>query len=161
MKEFNACVNRVFFSVFVKCQQLLALLFFACLPMITFAADEPSASAAPDPMSSIGRVAITLIGMIAFILLLAYWAKRLQNINSAGRGGLATNGQAIKTLATISLGLKEKVSLLQVGEQQLLVGITAHSIQTLLVLDESISEADIKQQAPAFQAILKKALNKK
>lgn len=115
---------------------------------------------ASDPMSSIGRVALTLVAMIGFILLLAYGAKRLQNMTAAGRGGLAPKGQAIKTLATISLGLKEKVSLLQVGEQQLLVGITAHSIQTLLVLDEPISPNDIDQQAPVFQAILKKALNK-
>lgn len=116
--------------------------------------------ATSDPMSSIGRVALTLVAMIGFILLLAYGAKRLQNMTAAGRSSLAPKGQAIKTLATISLGLKEKVSLLQVGEQQLLVGITPHSIQTLLVLDEPISAHDIDQQAPVFQAILKKALNK-
>lgn len=145
MKEFSAYVNRAFFLII-------------CLPTALYAADESIPT--PDPMSSIGRVTLTLIGMIGFILLLAYWAKRLQNMSSAGRGGLAKKGQAIKTLATISLGLKEKVSLIQVGEQQLLVGITPHSIQTLLVLDEPISEADLEPQAPAFQAILKKALNK-
>lgn len=142
----------------LKRQRFWAILLSLCLPAVLYAADEPVS--APDPMSSIGRVTLTLVAMIGFIFLLAYWAKRLQNMSSAGRGGLAKKGQAIKTLATISLGLKEKVSLIQVGEQQLLVGITPHSIQTLLVLDEPISEGDLEQQAPAFQAILKKALNK-
>lgn len=158
MKEFNAYVKTACAKTLLIKQCFFVWVLSMCLPAVLHAADAPLS--APDPMSSIGRVALTLIGMIGFILLLAYWAKRLQNMNSAGRGGLAKKGQAIKTLATISLGLKEKVSLLQVGEQQLLVGITAHSIQTLLVLDEPISEEDIEQSAPAFQAILKKALNK-
>lgn len=160
MKEFSAYVKSAFAKTLLKkqCFFVWALSLSMFLPSVLHAADAPLGT--PDPMSSIGRVALTLVGMIGFILLLAYWAKRLQNMNSAGRGGLAKKGQAIRTLATISLGLKEKVSLLQVGEQQLLVGITAHSIQTLLVLDEPISEEDIEQSAPAFQAILKKALNK-
>ena len=56
--------------------------------------------------------------------------------------------------------LKEKISLIQVGEQQLLIGITAQSIQTLLVLDEPIPQEDVDQQTPIFQALLKKALTK-
>jgi flagellar protein FliO/FliZ len=112
-----------------------------------------------DPMSSVGRVVFTLAGMIALILLLAYWAKRLQGMNSS-TASFASSGKMIKTLATVSLGLKEKVSLIQVGEQQLLIGITPQSIQTLLVLDKPIEQADIEQQTPVFQAILKKALNK-
>ena len=113
------------------------------------------------PMASIGKVIVTLAGMIALILFLAYWAKRLQGMNKSGIAGMSSaNGQAIQTLATISLGLKEKVSLIQVGEQQLLIGITAHSIQTLLVLDEPIKQDDIEKQTPVFQAILNKALNK-
>lgn len=158
MKEFSAYVKSAFAKTLLKKQCFFVWALSIFTPAVLQAADTPLATT--DPMSSIGRVALTLVGMIGFILLLAYWAKRLQNINSAGRGGLAKKGQAIKTLATISLGLKEKVSLLQVGEQQLLVGITAHSIQTLLVLDEPISEEDIGQSTPAFQAILKKALNK-
>ena len=75
-------------------------------------------------------------------------------------GAFGGQGKMIKTLATVSLGLKEKVSLIQVGEQQLLIGITAQSIQTLLVLDQPIEQKDVEQQTPAFQAIFNKALNK-
>jgi len=113
-----------------------------------------------DPMSSIGRVAFTLAGMIALILLLAYLAKRLQGMSQSNTGGLAGQGKLIKTLSTTSIGLKEKISLIQVGEQQILVGITPHSIQTLLVLETPINLDDVEQQSPVFQAIFKKALNK-
>lgn len=113
-----------------------------------------------DPMSSIGRVALTLAGMIIFILLLAYLAKRLQGMNGSNMGSFSSQGKMIQTLATTSIGLKEKISLIQVGDQQLLIGITPQSIQTLLVLDTPIKQDDIEQQSPIFQAIFKKALNK-
>jgi len=111
-----------------------------------------------DPMSSIWRVGFTLVGMIAFILFLAYLAKRLQGMNRSNMG-FASQGKMIQTLATTSIGLKEKISLIQVGDQQLLIGITPQSIQTLLVLETPIKQEDIEQQSPIFQAIFKKALN--
>lgn len=113
-----------------------------------------------DPMASIGKVVFVLAAMIALILLLAYWAKRLQGMNSSSLSGFSAQGKLIKTLATVSIGLKEKISLIQVGEQQILVGITPHSIQTLLVLETNIELKDIEQQTPVFQSILKKALIK-
>ena len=148
MKEFSACAkqNRVWGVGFL----------FILMPSWLQAEEVLLVS---DPMSSIGRVVFTLAGMIALILLLAYWAKRLQGMNSSV-GSFASTGKMIQTLATVSLGLKEKVCLIQVGEQQLLIGITSQSIQTLLVLDKPIKQADIEQQTPVFQAILKKALNK-
>ncbi|NRA23713.1 MAG: flagellar biosynthetic protein FliO [Oleispira sp.] len=148
MKEFSACAkqNRVWGVSFL----------FILMPSWLQAEEAQLVS---DPMSSIGRVLFTLAGMIALILLLAYWAKRLQGANSSA-GSFASSGKMIQTLATVSLGLKEKISLIQVGEQQLLIGITPQSIQTLLVLDKPIEQADIEQQTPVFQAILKKALNK-
>ncbi len=151
MKEFSACAKTILF----KGWGLLVL----CLPLAATA--KEAVLVAQDPIASIGRVALTLGGMIALILLLAYWAKRLQGMNAARQGaGFSAPGQAIKTLATVSLGLKEKLALIQVGEQQLLIGITPQSIQTLLVLDEPISQAEAEQQTPVFQALLKKALHK-
>lgn len=150
MKEFNDCVNTVISRGW--------LLLVLCLPIGLRA--EESALTSQDPMSSMGRVVFTLAGMIALILVLAYWAKRLQGMSGAKQSGFSSQGEVIRTLATVSLGLKEKIALIQVGEQQLLIGITPQSIQTLLVLDEVIKQEDVEQQTPVFQAILKKALHK-
>jgi len=153
------------FSVYVKNKTWQAIIFIVALMPAWLQAEESMAAvetmSAPDPMSSAVRVVFTLAGMIALIFLLAYFAKRLQGMNKSGMGGaFSGQGKMIQTLATVSLGLKEKVSLIQVGEQQLLIGITAQSIQTLLVLDTPIKQQDIEKQTPAFQAIFKKALNK-
>jgi flagellar protein FliO/FliZ len=153
VKEFSAYVKKIIMKSFT--------FIFLLMPAWLQAADEVSqAPLAADPMSSIWRVAFTLAGMIAFILLLAYFAKRLQGMNRSSIGGFASQGQMIKTLATTSIGLKEKISLIQVGDQQLLIGITPQSIQTLLVLENPIEQVDVEQQSPIFQAILKKALHK-
>lgn len=153
MKEFNVYANR-------KIIQALSL-FLLFMPTWLYADDVLTQAPLPtDPMSSIGRVAFTLAGMIALILFLAYLAKRLQGMNRSTTGGFSAHGKVIQTLTTVSIGLKEKISLIQIGDQQLLIGITPQSIQTLLVLETPIKQEDIEQQAPAFQAILKKALNK-
>lgn len=151
MKEFSVCVKNYLLSIFY--------VLLAVIPNMSWAEDE-AVFPATDPMASVGKVVITLAGMIGLILLLAYWAKRLQGMNKSSIGMSASNSQLIKTLATVSLGMKEKVSLIQVGEQQLLIGITAQSIQTLLVLDEPIEQADIEKNTPVFQALLNKALQK-
>ena len=153
MKEFSAYVNQ---------KKIQGLVFFLCWMPLWLQADgvATSPSLVSDPASSIGRVAFTLIGMIAFILLLAYLAKRLQGMSRSNTGGFTGQGKLITTLATTSIGLKEKISLIQVGDQQLLIGITPQSIQTLLVLETPIKQEDIEQQTPVFQAIFKKALNK-
>jgi|TARA_B110000211_G_C13890208_1_gene469222 flagellar protein FliO/FliZ len=145
------------FSAYVKHKIIQTIVLLAAFTPAWLQAEE--VVSAPDPMSSALRVALTLAGMIGFIFLLAYFAKRLQGMTRSS-GSFSGQGKAIKTLATLSLGLKEKVSLIQVGEQQLLIGITSQSIQTLLVLDTPIEAKDIEQQSPAFQAIFNKALNK-
>jgi flagellar protein FliO/FliZ len=153
VKEFSAYVNQTLLKI--------GSLFLLLMPMLLQADDVLTQTPLPeDPMSSIGRVALTLAGMIAFILLLAYLAKRLQGMNGSNMGSFSSQGKMIQTLATTSIGLKEKISLIQVGDQQLLIGITPQSIQTLLVLDTPIKQEDIEQQSPIFQAIFKKALNK-
>jgi len=114
-----------------------------------------SGSYAPPvtPMSSIGNVLFALAGMIVLIFILAYGAKRLQNMQPS-------HGQHIKTLTSVSLGMKEKIALIQVGDQQLLVGITPHSINTLLVLEQPLDLENQHSESPVFQQILKKALHK-
>jgi len=151
VKEFSAYVNKTLMRSFT----FLLLL----MPLLLQADDVlTQAPLLEDPMSSIWRVGFTLVGMIAFILFLAYLAKRLQGMNRSNMG-FASQGKMIQTLATTSIGLKEKISLIQVGDQQLLIGITPQSIQTLLVLETPIKQEDIEQQSPIFQAIFKKALN--
>jgi flagellar protein FliO/FliZ len=80
-------------------------------------------------------VSLVLIFILFLIFMLAWFMKKV------GYSNFSTQSQ-LKIIATLNLGHKEKISIIQVGKQQLLVGMTATHINTLHVLDEPIEEAD-------------------
>jgi flagellar protein FliO/FliZ len=49
--------------------------------------------------------------------------------------------RSLKIISMLSLGSKEKVALIQVGNTQILIGVTTHTINTLLELAEPIDTA--------------------
>jgi len=83
-------------------------------------------------------VSLGLIVILVMIFSLAWFMKKMGYSNVTGQGQL-------KIIASLNLGQKEKIALIQVGKQQLLVGMTATQINTLHVLDEVLEETDIKQ----------------
>ncbi len=80
-------------------------------------------------------VSLVLIFILLLIFMLAWFMKKV------GYSNFSTQSQ-LKIIATLNLGHKEKISIIQVGKQQLLVGMTATHINTLHILDEPIDEAD-------------------
>jgi flagellar protein FliO/FliZ len=75
--------------------------------------------------------------MLAVLLLLGGLAWLLR------RSGRFTSGVhgALQILGGVSMGARERIVLLQVGKQQLLVGVAPGRIQTLHVLAEPIEAA--------------------
>lgn len=85
----------------------------------------------------------TLFGLLlvlGVIVLLGWLLKRSQYLHSAHHGQL-------KVLGTISLGTREKAVLLQVGEQQLVIGVTPHQVTTLYTLPEPLVPHDVSPTA--------------
>lgn len=141
-------------NVFSACAKTLWAL-AACLISLTVMAEPASVPAASmtvmNPMASVGRVLFFLLFIVAFIFFLA-WLLQKTNVL---RGMNQT--QSLKTVAVLSIGMKEKIAVIQVGEQQLLVGITAHTITPLMTLTEPLDSA--APVAPtAFSELLKKAV---
>ena len=91
---------------------------------------DPAKKEAVTAMDAVS-VSIGLVFILLLIFLLAWLMKKVGYSNMSGQGNL-------KILATLNLGQKEKISLIEVGEQQLLVGITATQINTLHVLDKPL-----------------------
>ena len=106
--------------------------------------------AAADPLAMGNLVQLTL-GLLAVLLLLGGLAWLLR------RSGRFTSGMhgALRVLGGISMGTRERVVLLQVGRQQLLVGVAPGRIQTLHVLDEPIemTETTTRPKAGFAQAL--------
>ncbi|WP_214660543.1 flagellar biosynthetic protein FliO [sulfur-oxidizing endosymbiont of Gigantopelta aegis] len=80
-------------------------------------------------------VSLGLIFILILIMALAWFMKKMGYSNLTGQGQL-------KIIASLNLGQKEKIALIQVGKQQLLIGMTAQQINTLHVLDEMLEESE-------------------
>lgn len=85
----------------------------------------------PDTMTTALTLGAGLIVVLAVILFSGWIARRVQ-----GLGGV--NTQALKVVAVLSVGQKERVALVEVGEKQILIGITPQSVRTLHVFDEPV-----------------------
>ena len=99
-------------------------------------AEEEGASTAtrtPDTVGTVISLGLGLLVVIAVIFLCAWLARRVQGLQGA-------NTQAMKVVSVLSVGQRERVALIDVGGQQILVGITPQSVRTLHVFDEPVVE---------------------
>lgn len=89
-----------------------------------------------DPMSGsyLLQLVIGLIVVILCIVALAWLAKKMNRLQTA-------TDESLKILGGISMGSRERVVLLQVGEEQLLVGVSPGHINTLHVLETPIENS--------------------
>lgn len=89
------------------------------------------ASSGPISNSGILEMMAGLIFVVVLIFVLAWLYKRLGN-NALGLSN------AIKVIAAMSLGNRDRIALIEVGEKQMLIGISPGRISTLHVFDEQI-----------------------
>jgi flagellar biosynthetic protein FliO len=96
-----------------------------------------------------------LLAIVALIMMLAWVFKRTGLTPGLGN-------QVIKVVSAIPIGQKEKIALIEVGNQQLLIGVTPGNIQKLLILDTPIKVDDKNNNSSnsLFSAQLFKYLNK-
>ncbi len=81
--------------------------------------------------SSILQTIVGLIVVLAVIAMGAYMLRRFGNLPSMNNG-------VIKIITSVSMGPRDRIVLVQVGEQQLLVGMSPGRMQTLCELESPI-----------------------
>jgi len=103
---------------------------------------------------SVLSMVLSLVLILVIIFLLAWGARRF--------GGMSFKGNtALKVVTGISMGSRERIVLVQVGEQQLLLGVSPGRVQTLHVLDKPIDTGSKDNQGSGlFSDRLKAVLNK-
>jgi len=79
----------------------------------------------------LAQLIVGLFVVVAAIVVLAFVMRRMT-------GAQAALGRELRIVGGISLGAREKLVLVQVGDTQLLVGVAPGRVQTLHVLDEPI-----------------------
>lgn len=108
-----------------------------------------------SPSSSLLSVFLSLIVVIAIIFALAYLARRF-NVTQTGGGQM-------RVVASMMAGNKEKIMVVEVGDEQYLLGITAHNINHLATLDKALDNPQALQNSSGnlqanFQQKLVKAM---
>jgi len=137
-------------NVFIACVKRLPLL--TVLIPLWVQAEEKVIPKAPDPMGSAGKVIVFLLLTIVLIFALAWLLSRIK-----GRGFIHSSHGNIKIIESQTLGMKEKIAVIQVGNKQILVGITAQQITHLADLDQPIELAETQGNI-SFSELLKKAI---
>lgn len=112
------------------------------------------ASSSLEPSQYLGQISLSLIFILLIIFAAAWLLKRFGRIN-----GVA--GEQMKVLGVMTLGQRERVVLMSVGKQQLLIGVTASRVSLLYELDEPVEVESEKPVSTAFAARLQEAMNRK
>lgn len=99
----------------------------------TVAPDSPVR--APDTVGTIVSLGLGLVAVIAVIYGCAWIIRRMN-------GMTGMNNNAIKVVSVMAIGARERIALIEVGGQQILVGITPSTIRTLQVFDEPVVTPD-------------------
>ncbi len=148
----------------VLCSLLAAVL---ALPLMVMAA-EPAATAAVAPAApavapavnsgvagQLTQLVFGLLLVVGLIFFLAWLLRRVQNAGPAGKG------QVIELIGSRALGPRDRLLLVQVGNEQILLGLSPGTITALHVLKEPVDVPATSEKAtPEFAQHLLKILGK-
>ena len=126
---------------------------------LLLAGEAVAAATTPVPttdgmISQIVQLVLGLGLVVGLIFGLAWLLRRMQN--QAGPRG----NQAIQLLASQSLGARERLLLVQVGEEQVLLGLTAGRITPLHVLKQPVVLPASQTATPEFARRLQELLGR-
>ncbi len=140
---------------------ILAILAAAFLPLLVMAGGETAVvePSSPEGVLNLGSAIQLIIGLFVVLLLIVASGWLFKRFGR-WQGGYSDQ---LKIVGGLAVGARERIVLVQVGEQQLLVGIAPGNIRTLHVLDEPLPDAGSgsigEPLAKKFATILKKQRN--
>jgi len=141
-----------------------ARLFTLCIGLLhsLVAGAEETGAASAQAGKIVSSVNVTQ-GMLALLLVLAIFFAFVWLLRKSGSLALINRGQLV-IVAGLSLGMREKLVLVKVGEKQLLLGVTAGRIDKLLELEGEqrlFQNQDRQQEAGLFAKKLMQAMQGK
>ncbi|MBJ2348913.1 MULTISPECIES: flagellar biosynthetic protein FliO [Pseudomonas] len=136
--------------------------FFAAALMLPFSvlAAEPVANAAVAPASGsgiAGQLAQLVLGLLLVLGVIFFLAWMLRRVQQAGPAG---KGQVIDIISSRALGPRDRLVLVQVGNEQILLGLSPGTITALHVLKEPVQVPSAEQATPEFAQRLMELLGK-
>ena len=140
----------------------MALGLALALPFSVMAAEPvaTAASAAAPAVSSgvAGQLTQLVFGLLLVLGLIFFLAWLLRRVQQAGPAG---KGQVIELIGSRALGPRDRLMLVQVGNEQILLGLSPGTITALHVLKEPVQVPENAEKAtPEFAQHLLKMLGK-
>ncbi|WP_407316753.1 flagellar biosynthetic protein FliO [Pseudomonas sp. nanlin1] len=129
------------------------------LPGLALAGEGAPATAAKVASngSMAGQLSQVVLGLLAVVVLIFALAWLLRRVQQATPGG----GQVIELIGSRALGPRDRLVLVQVGDEQILLGLSTGRITPLHVLHKPVSVPDKAEQAtPEFAQRLMELLGK-
>jgi len=154
----NSVNRRTFSYLFSPCF-IISLVFFISYfysPILLSSetlVDAKPLTNPPDVSASILKVTVGLGLVVAAIFASAWFYRRFGNFSPI-------SNDELKVIGGLSIGQKEKIVLLKVGDEQLLIGVAPGSIQKLHVLEKPLNvESSHKKENANFANQLNKAID--
>jgi flagellar protein FliO/FliZ len=145
-------------------KKLFGLVLGLALPFSVLAAEPvatAAAAAAAAPVASggvAGQLTQLVFGLMLVLGLIFFLAWLLRRVQQAGPAG---KGQVIELIGSRALGPRDRLMLVQVGNEQILLGLSPGTITALHVMKEPIEVPTTTDKAtPEFAQHLLKILGK-
>lgn len=133
--------------------RIASIIFLTLSPMAI--AQEMTPAVSPSSLFTgdyllqvVGSFVVVILLLVAVLVML----KRFNGIGSSISGDM-------RVISSVSVGQRERAVLLQVGEQQVLVGVGPGNVRTLHVFDEAPIQAS-EQSVPSFADVWRVATGK-
>lgn len=91
-------------------------------------------------LNQIAKVVLALIVILAVMGVIIYVIKKIKTSS-------CFSNKTMAIIATLFLGNKERLILVTIDGQKILLGVTAHNIQKLLLLDNAVEKASAIKEA--------------
>ncbi len=121
-------------------------------------ATTATTAAAPAVSSGVaGQLTQLVFGLLLVLGLIFFLAWLLRRVQQAGPAG---KGQVIEIVGSRALGPRDRLMLVQVGNEQILLGLSPGNITALHVLKEPVQVPSTEKPTPEFAQRLLEMLGK-
>jgi flagellar protein FliO/FliZ len=132
---------------------------FLLLSAFSIGTAAAAETAAVSPTTGLLQIFLGLIAVLALMLVAAWFLKKIGPVTSG-------NKVAVKVVGGVNLGNRERIMVVEVANQWIVVGVTAHQISTLSTLQKQEQEQIITQEPVIgsenqFSTWLKRTLEKR
>ncbi len=124
------------------------------LPFTVLAEENTRMASAVPSATSVLKIGLMLVVVILMFFAFAWILRRMNGMHPQGSG-------ILKITAGISVGQRERLAIVEVDGQRLLIGVTPHNIQTLHVLGEAQAPtSSASSSSPSFKESFRHVLSK-